>query len=603
MISLRRGLAWLLLVVLGGTACVSSTAPVSGGGSFGASQNARAPIVNGFPGLPELTRLGAAAADDFLIRQDGADFASDLPANRCLPNGSFADFTPVWSTAGPNPLGNAAYSIYRLSYDPLTLPVTLTLAWNGSPPPDALCWIGLSDWVRGTWRWQLLPVSSELELDAPERFVDGAQHCFAAVVVLGETACSLSTIGFGVPPVTGDGYMLFSPLSDTRTYLIDMDGNLVHSWDSPYVPGAAVELMENGHLLRQADIDNPDFSGGGAGGRLEEYDWDGNLVWQSDLSSTTQCTHHDFKRLPNGDVLLTAWNLIPPLDLIAAGRNPAKITPGHCWIDSIVEIEPVAIGGAKVVWEWRVFDHLVQDFDPARNNYGDPAAHPELVDINAGSTTSDWTHVNGLSYNAALDQVAICVPMLDEVWIIDHSTTTAEAASHSGGRCGHGGDLLYRWGNPQIYRAGTAAEHQLYGQHDVHWIPDGLNGAGDLLIFNNRAGAAVGKQYSAVVEITPPLNPDGTYYMTGGVFGPAAPTWQYMGDPPQSFFSFNISSAQRLPGGNTFICNGVARKFFEVDDAGQTTWEYQSPYPLGQPGTIFRATRYPPDYPGLAGLP
>ncbi|MGC8644373.1 MAG: hypothetical protein ACP5XB_31305, partial [Isosphaeraceae bacterium] len=59
-----------------------------------------------------------------------------------------------------------------------------------------------------------------------------------------------------------------------------------------------------------------------------------------------------------------------------------------------------------------------------------------------------------------LDQILLSVHSFSEIWIIDHGTTTAEAATHKGGRSGKGGDLLYRWGNPQAYRAGTAADQQ-----------------------------------------------------------------------------------------------------------------------------------------------
>ena len=135
----------------------------------------------------------------------------------------------------------------------------------------------------------------------------------------------------------------------------------------------------------------------------------------------------------------------------------------------------------------------------------------------------------------------------------------------------------------------------------MHWIKPGLQGAGDLLIFSNQSGLT-GKPYSTVMEITPPLNPDGSYYMTGLAFGPDLPTWFYKGDPPEDFYGLNMSSAQRLPDGNTLICNGPTRKIFEVTPSGENVWEYVNPYPTPDTNMIFRATRYPWDYPGLAQL-
>jgi hypothetical protein len=200
-----------------------------------------------------------------------------------------------------------------------------------------------------------------------------------------------------------------------------------------------------------------------------------------------------------------------------------------------------------------------------------------------------------------LDQIALSPLCLSEVWIIDHSTTKAEAAGHSGGQSGRGGDLLYRWGNPQAYRAGIAADRQLYAQHNVQWIAPGLAGAGDLLIFNNLAGTPEDLQYSTVLEIATPVNAQGTYDLTGPAYGPAAPVWMYQADPPTSFFGLNMSGAQRLPGGNTLISVGPLGKLFEVTAAGETVWEYQNPYPPSRPA-VFHAVRYPVDYPGLASL-
>src|SRR5213078_1927187 len=122
---------------------------------------------------------------------------------------------------------------------------------------------------------------------------------------------------------------------------------------------------------------------------------------------------------------------------------------------------------------WRVWDHLIQDADKEKKNFGDVAKHPERIDINfnagggKGGGNQDWTHTNALSYRADLDQIMMSVPSLNEVWIIDHSTTTAEAASHKGGKSGKGGDLLYRWGNPRAYAAGTRKDQTLFAQHNA----------------------------------------------------------------------------------------------------------------------------------------
>ena len=66
------------------------------------------------------------------------------------------------------------------------------------------------------------------------------------------------------------------------------------------------------------------------------------------------------------------------------------------------------------------------------------------ADASVEDLESDFLHVNSVAYNERLDQIAISVPEYGEIWILDHSTTTQEAAGSEGGRQGRGGDLLYR---------------------------------------------------------------------------------------------------------------------------------------------------------------
>lgn len=137
--------------------------------------------------------------------------------------------------------------------------------------------------------------------------------------------------------------------------------------------------------------------------------------------------------------------------------------------DYVIEVEPTPPVGGNIVWEWHVWDHLIQEHDASKDNYGDPAAHPELVDVNGsgGKVAAFWNHMNSIHYNPELDQIMMSVRGNSELWVIDHSTTTEEAAGHSGGRYGKGGDLLYRWGNPSTYGAGDRNDQQLFQRHDT----------------------------------------------------------------------------------------------------------------------------------------
>jgi len=407
-----------------------------------------------------------------------------------------------------------------------------------------------------------------------------------------------------------NGYTLFSPIPSDSVFLIDNRGYLINVWATPYRPAQSVMLLPDGSILRPAIIQQGDlFSAGGAGGRVEKYDWNGNLTWSFNYYSSNHCSHHDVEYLPNGDVLMIAWENISYDSVIAAGKNPAFIDTS-VWSGEIIEVKPTGISGGDIVWQWHAWDHLIQDFDSTKENYGNVAAHPELIDVNYGSHNEDWLHINSVRYNAQRDEILLSVHNFSEIWVIDHSTTTTQATGHTGGNDGKGGDIVYRWGNPQAYRAGTTADQKLFSQHDARWIDPGLPGAGDIMVFNNGDKRPNGN-YSSVDEITPPIDSTGHYYIdSSGVYGPTTLTWTYVAQPPTSFFARNISGADRLPNGNTLICEGTAGKFFEVDASGNMVWEYVNPVTRfgiltqgDQPSfnLVFKVYRYSPQYSGLTG--
>lgn len=416
-----------------------------------------------------------------------------------------------------------------------------------------------------------------------------------------------------------DGYTLFAPITSNTTYLIDIHGRQVHTWDSSHRPGQSAYLLEDGSLLRSVNTGGGSpFNGGGLAGGFELRDWNSDLTWDFEYCGSQYCSHHDIEMLPNGNVLIIAWQLKTSGEAIAAGRNPSLITQGELWPDSIIEVEQDGTNGGNVVWEWHLWDHLVQDYDVGKDNFGVVEDHPELVDLNyAGNGQADWTHVNGVDYNAEFDQIVISVHNFSEAWVIDHSTTTAEAAGHTGGDYGKGGDLLYRWGNPAAYGAGNSGDQMLFAQHDAQWIPDGYPGEGNFMVFNNGSGRSAGK-YSSVDEWIPPVNAQGVYdYATGQAFDPDSLAWTYVADNPTDFYSPKISGAQRQATGNTLICEGTKGHIFEVTDAGKIVWSYISPVISGGilnqgdqipsrgqdnfANNVFRSYRYALDYPAFDG--
>jgi hypothetical protein len=419
-----------------------------------------------------------------------------------------------------------------------------------------------------------------------------------------------------------NGYTLFAPKHNTATYLINNNGQVVHSWTaSKYEPGQSVYLLENSHLLRACMTKGRLSTGGGEGGRVEEYDWDGKLVWEFDYSTDQRMQHHDIHPLPNGNVLMLAVEKKTYDQAIAAGFAPSKLEgevkrDGMILPDMVVEVKPTYPSGGQVVWEWHVWDHLVQDVDKTKANYGNVAAHPELIqaDDEGRGVPTFWNHMNSIDYNPGFDQILLSVRGNSEVWIIDHSTTTAQATGHTGGKHGKGGDLLYRWGNPNTYDTGTRDSQTFFQQHDAEWVAPGYPGAGNITVFNN----GLGRNYSTIDEFTPPVDAKGNYSITAGQpFGPKTFAWTYKANPPASLFAGAISGAQRLPNGNTLIDDGTHGTFTEVTLSGEVVWKYVNPVVTsgalaknaGIPtdpvrdgelmNAVFRTYRYAPIYPGL----
>ena len=408
-----------------------------------------------------------------------------------------------------------------------------------------------------------------------------------------------------------NGYTLFAPITSTQTYLINNCGQVVHEWTSTFTPGASVYLLENGNLLRTGKIANADIQFGGVGGKIELFDWDNNLLWEYTYSTTEVSQHHDIYPLPNGNILMLAVTTMTQAEAIQAGRNPANLEDGKLFNEQILELEPVGTDQANIIWEWNINDHLIQDFDNTKDNFGVVADNEQLLDINylnSDKSPANWLHINSIQYNAALNQIVMSTRILSEIYIIDHSTTTAEAATNSGGTYGKGGDLLYRWGNMEAYDHGDTNDRTLFGQHYPHWIPDGLTDAGKLLIYNNGGD----RVFSTVEIINPPVSAPGVYsYDSNDGYLPVTAEWNYT-DPvdPLNFFSAILSSGQRLPNGNTLICDGDSGYFFEIDSNGDIVWEYINPDStngiLTQGDTpsfnlVFRALRFDETYAAFDG--
>lgn len=416
-----------------------------------------------------------------------------------------------------------------------------------------------------------------------------------------------------------DGYLLLYPQNQGTAYLLNNCGEVVHKWvDNSAGPSNSCHLMEDGSLF-MAKMDNgyvnSDITGGGGGQRIEHRDWDNNLLWTYTYSNSMVRMHHDFAVLPNGNVVLIAWERKNYADCISAGRDSSLLLDNELWPDHLIEVEPIGLDSGNIVWEWHAWDHLIQDYDSTKANYGVIDNHPELIDVNFiyQSPYADWLHFNSIDYNEELDQLIVSSPSLNEVWIIDHSTNSMEASGHTGGISGKGGDLLFRWGNPEVYGRGDSTDRQLGFQHDIHWmgeeLPMGHPDRNHLMLFNNRFQPGVSTS-NIIVPIYDTLNHE--YQMLNNVFLPVGFDYSYTTPNPASMFCAVVSSSQRLPNGNTLICSGRKGYTLEVDSLDEIVWEYKTPLNAGAPvnqgttiplsGNItFRSKKFSVNFPGFVG--
>lgn len=444
----------------------------------------------------------------------------------------------------------------------------------------------------------------------------------ACLALLSTNSQSQLTVGVTkyIDTLTYPGYNLYFPHGQRSVFLIDNCGRIVKQWDDGiYSPGNSAYIMENGDLMKTGSTGpsgNQWIFAGGAGQVVQLKTWDDQLLWEYEVNDSLQRMHHDIAPMPNGNVLIIAWDRKNRQQSINEGRDTAQLTNNELWPDKIIEVEMVVPTGGNIVWEWHAWDHLIQDFDSTKANYGVVSEHPELIDLNFGngSGTEDWLHINSINYNPVLDQIVVSIPNFNEMWIIDHSTTTQEAASHAGGKSGIGGDLMFRWGNPLAYDRGQPTDQKLSFQHDVRWVDPNATPAmpdfGEISCFNNR----IGVNHSAASIIIPPWDNDNWQYLldSGKAYDPAGYFWHYTAPSPNDLFSGGLSSVQKLKNGNTLVCSGRQGWTFELGANDSIVWQYRNPLiggvPLNQgdpiqPGTNihFRFERYHIDYPGFNG--
>jgi len=355
-------------------------------------------------------------------------------------------------------------------------------------------------------------------------------------------------------------YLLDTATSTTSTYF--------KRWTLASTTAYAAYFLAGDTILQSVSYKATGAPGqGGATGKARKISWDGSVVWEYTASDATTQMHHDMYGMPNGNVLFIVYE----------EKNASPSTVGcsqtlTVWSEKIIEVKPTGPTSGEVVWEWHLWEHLCQNMYPAVTGtyVSNISEHPELMNVNY-NMTQDWFHMNGIDYNEALDQIIVSSHMMNEVYVIDHSTTTVEASTHTGGNSGKGGDFLYRWGNPAAYGlSGTGNNSGFNVVHDAHWVPaSNPSWPNYLCVYNNNTGGNV-----QIVLWNPPYDTVDGYvsynFSPGSIIGPTTCIKPII----PSFTATNEGNSQQLDNGNILLTKpGVgpsSGNFYEVDGSGTT---------------------------------
>ena len=409
-----------------------------------------------------------------------------------------------------------------------------------------------------------------------------------------------------------NGYTVFAnEVAGGGTLLIDMNGNVVHQWIGICEQEHPPKLLDGGYLMgtqRPAPDSKGRLWGDDRSTDLVIVDWDGNVVRRIPRAGM----HHDHQiegmapyYLPgtktdkkNGRLLILSHKL---------AKNPA-ITDKELYDDYIVEVD----AKGDIIWEWLASEH----FDEM--NFSDEAKatmykYPTYTMTRTpGVKGGDWIHVNAASWlgpNKWWDEDPVKYKVFnpENIMISNRQTNTSCIIERATGKVvWQIGPLYYpetKWEfNGKEYKRAYKKLGQIIGNHHTHMIPKGLPGEGNILIYDNggyggygprNPGAHLGwsdarRDYSRVIE-----------------FDPRTLKVRWKHDPTTlgyregyKFYSDYVSSAQRLPNGNTLICNGAVGQFQEVTPKHEIVWEYISPYynPNGKYNLVYRAYRVPYDF-------
>ena len=401
------------------------------------------------------------------------------------------------------------------------------------------------------------------------------------------------------PDKTWSGYTVLDTPNEGGAVLIDMNGNLVKRWTAVAAAPGPFRVLPGGYVMGGTNRRKPHLEAP----ELIQVDWDGNVVWRFDRTELVEeegaaprwmaRQHHDWQR-EGSPVGYFAPGAEPLVDqgrtLILAHRNVLNpdISPKLLEDDYILEVS----WEGSILWDWLASDHIEElgFSEEARNTlYRYPGWDEER-----GS--ADWLHINAASYvgpNRWYDEG-------DERFHPDNVLWSSRVANIIAIIGREDGGVVWKMGPDYRDVPALAELGQIVGQHQPHIIPKGLPGAGNLLVFDNGGAAGYGAP-----NPTAPTGSGSSGRFSSRVLEINPVTfekiWEYSvaGQEQITFFSQYISSAQRLPNGNTMINEGAIGRIFEVTADNEIVWEYVSPFYVSEPNRthrIYRAHRLPYDW-------
>ncbi len=379
--------------------------------------------------------------------------------------------------------------------------------------------------------------------------------------------------------------------------------------------------MPNGLILRavsNADWIHREQYPLGAHGIIELVDWEANTLWSYRMDQPGRnVLHHDFEVMPNGNIMVTAYVGFTIAEAVEIGFDPALANGDIVWFESIIEVSmDFEKQAARLVWQWNSWGHIIQDEYSHKLNYGVISENPGRIDVNANQldtlpfNNGEVHQINSIAYNAELDQVLLSSATTGEIWIIDHSTTRAEAATDTGGKAGQGGRLLYRWGNPGMLDS-ERSDRTLFWQQDAKWVSSDNPDSPSILIYNSgirremdgkenkeQPFLGLGSAYTDLIEISLPVHESDPEKGLYNVDAAPSTTWTWNANGFEDFYSPFSGSITRLPNGYTVIMQSQTKRILEITPEGERVLDFRIP----GPGRIFNIEKIPLDHTGLVQL-